>query len=205
MADRLPDTIEAGQRISTQEMVLRFVMVSIVGALHRFLATLLEDWADKLVDDWDSLSLLQKRFVALHVHRAFERLLAEFSEGDLWDEKAQRKFRLATSKYAEWLQRPTVLAASPEREELTGFFRDQGAKAIDRALSRFRCDGQPFFGWLLSQSGRYTGYEDRLNEAITIRNEVAHGTLNRRLTTVDVRGHWACITSIVRKAEDFLR
>lgn len=205
VAAGLPDTIEADERISKQEMILRLAMVAIIAALHRYLATLLEDWADKLVDDWDTLSLLQKRFVVVHVRRGLERLVAEFSEGALWEEKDQKRFRLTALKFAEWLQKPTVLAASPEREELTGFFRDQGAKSIDRALSRFRGDGKPFFGWLLGQNAGYAGYEDRLNEVITVRNEVAHGILNRRLTMLDVREHWAFVTVMTRKAEDFLR
>jgi hypothetical protein len=180
-------------------------MVLIVGSLHSYLAALLEDWADRLVDDWNALSLLQKRYVVLHVRRSLARLLVEIPESELWEERALNRFRISALRVGEWLQRPTVLAASPDREELTGFFRDLGAKAIERALSRFRGDGIPFFGWLVGLGRRYDGYRDRLDEAITIRNEVAHGILNRRVTVKDVRDHFALVTEIVRKAEEFVR
>ena len=198
------DEVVPGQRMAFREVILRAAMVMLVGYFHAYLEDLVEEWGDLLGSDFGRLSPIGQKYVLLHVQRHLSETLSQYPEEKLGDAAIQVKFRRALEECHDWIENPRSLAASPDRFRLEGFFRRWGAGAIDKALAHFREDGVGFFSWLRSQHPSYADYYVRLHSAITVRNEVAHGSFQARLTTEDVRRHRATLTLLVRKAESFL-
>lgn len=197
-------TVARGQRIANQELLLRSATVVLVGALHNYVETLLEEWGDLLGPDFKSLSTISRKYVVLQIQLRLTQALGEYPEESLGDPGAQEKFANAVAESCEWLNIPKSLAASASRPRLEGFFRQWGANAVDRALTQFRDDGTKFFTWLSKQNTGYSDYFIRLNSVIEMRNEVAHGLLKGRLTIEDFRRHRSTISQLVRKSEQFV-
>lgn len=63
-----------------------------------------------------------------------------------------------------------------------------------------RC-GLSFFNWINRNHPKYRGLEDALNIVIDTRNDVAHGTFERRLTLRDVRIQRVLIFRLIAKME----
>lgn len=198
-------TVLPGQRMSLQEVLLRAAMVMLVGQLHAYIEDLLEEWGDLLGSDYNKLSAIGQKYVVLQVQRHLSETLSQYAEAELGSEAARKKFIRAVEECHNWLQNPRNLAASPNRSRLEGFFRRWGANAIDKALAQFRVDGARFFSWLSSQNSGYSDYFVRTNSAIDIRNEVAHGEFQTRLTVEDVRRHRGTMSLLVLRAEAFVR
>ena len=198
------ESVLPGQRMALREVFLRAAMVILVGNLHAYLEDLVEEWGDLLGEDFSKLSPVGQKYVLLHVRRHLSETLAQYPKERLSDAAVQAKFLSALEECHGWLDNPRSLAASPYRSRLEGFFRQRGAKAIDRALAQFREDGAGFFSWLSPQHPSYSDYFVRVNSAIDIRNEVAHGSFQTRLTIEDVRRHRATLNLVVRKAESFV-
>ncbi len=203
LARSLPDTPTGALRISSQELVLRAVVVALVANLQVYLENLLEEWADALVSDWEKLSSVERKYVLLQARRRLAVALEENSEERLGIAAQQSEFINAIRTTSDWLDDPTTLASSPDREQLPGFYRDLGANAINRAFSQLRGDGAKFFDWCTADP-RYSQYFPRVNECIKIRNEIAHGRLGTRLTLRDVRVHRTTINRLVSKADAFV-
>ncbi len=198
------ESILLGQRMSLREVLLRGAVVMLVGNLHAYLEDLLEEWGDLLSGDFGELSPIAQKYVVLQVQRHLMETLAQYPGETLGDAATQGKFVTAVKEGHGWLQSPKNLAASPNRSRLEGFFRQWGAKAIDRALAQFREDGAGFFSWLSSQHPGYSDYFVRVNSAIKVRNEVAHGSFVTRLTIEEVRRHRATLSLVVLRAENFV-
>jgi len=198
------ESVIHGQRMALREVLLRSAMVMLVGHLHAYLEDLVEEWGDLLGEDFSKLSPIGQKYVVLHVQRHLSETLSQYPEEKLGDAAIQAKFLRALEECHGWLENPRSLATSPYRSRLEGFFRQWGAVAIDKALAHFREDGVGFFSWLSSQHPGYADYYVRVDSAITVRNEVAHGSFQARLTTEDVRRHRATLTLLVRKAESFV-
>lgn len=209
-SDLLAEAVSAGnvllpgQRMALQEVLLRVSMVILVGQVHAYLEDLLEEWGDLLDADFGKLSPIGRKYVALHVQRHLSETLADYPEEALGDEAAQRRLAKAVERCHAWFENPRELAASPARSRLEGFFRQWGAKALDKALAQLRKDNWTFFSWLSAQHPGYSDYFNRTNAAIKIRNEIAHGAFETRLTVEDVRRHRATLSLLVLKAESFV-
>jgi hypothetical protein len=198
------DVLLPGQRMALQEVLLRAIVVVLVGQVHAYLEDLLEEWGDLLGADFSKLSHMGQKYVVLQVRRHLSETLDQYPQEALGDTAAQHKFMKALEDCRNWLQNPRDLATSPSRSRLEGFFRQWGANAIDRALAQLRVDGVGFFSWLTAQHSGYSDYFVRVNSAIGIRNEVAHGSFETRLTFDDARRHRATLSLLVLKAEDFV-
>lgn len=179
VASLATDVVDSGQRMALKEVLLRATAVLLVGNLHAYLQELVEEWADLLGGDFKKLSPIGQKYVILHVQRRLSGALIDFPEESLGDPAEQRKLIKVVDECHGWLQTPTSLAASPYRSRLEGFFRQLGANAIDRALAQFREDGAKFFPWLTLRHQGYRDFFVRLNSALDVRNEIAHGTFRR--------------------------
>lgn len=189
--------------MSSQENHLRHVVVALVGVLQSYVAELIEEKADELGNNWETLGLVQKRYVSVQTMRRLSRLVELFPEIDLAEEKRIEQLHAGLQECAEWHNTPSLLARSAYREKLVGFLSNNGTKAIDRAVSQFGTFGMSFFNWLLKNCPRYRGITDLLDSAVALRNDVAHGTFNRRLTLREVRVYRVAIYRLVTKIEEY--
>jgi hypothetical protein len=189
--------------MSSQENHLRYVVVALVGALQSYVTELVEERADELGDSWDGLGMIQKRYVSIQTVRRLSHLVELFPERDLAEEKRLDQLRAGVQECAGWHQTPSLLARSAYREKLEGFLTNNGTKAIDRTISQFGTCGMSFLNWLMKNCPRYRGIADLLDSAIALRNDVAHGTFNRRLTLREVRLYRAAIYRLVGRIEEY--
>ena len=205
LASAQSETLQPHRRLSDQESHLRLIMVALVGQMQNYIAELLEELTDGLPESWERLTPVQKRYVAVQIRRHIESLVEDHSETDLADRPKVEEFVRSFLTCAEWPNKPSSLAASPHRQSVHGFLRENNSrKAIDRAISQFRPDGMKFADWLGATSGQYRDAFERLDNAIRVRNEVAHGRIGQRLTLRDVRGYRALIYRLVQKADEYL-
>ena len=196
------DTVAAGHRMSSQENHLRLVVVALIGALQAYVAELLEEQADELGDSWDSLGLPQKRYLSVQTVRRLS-VQALIPESDFTNEKKIEQLQTVVQECAGWCQTPSLLARSACRQRLDGFLADNGTKALDRAVSQFGKGGLSFFNWLTKNYPRYRGISDLLDSMIALRNDVAHGTFNRRVTFREVRVYRTAVYRLVGRIEAY--
>ena len=62
-----------------------------------------------------------------------------------------------------------------------------------------------FSDWLYANSPGYRGVFDVLDDAIRVRNEVAHGQLNLRITDLDVRRYRVAIYRLINKVDEYVK
>ena len=198
-AKNLDDQISAQRRMSPQENQLRQVVVALIAALQSYVSELLEDKADELGDSWDTLSELQKRFVAVQSRRRIETALEKCKESEFAHPQKVSSFRNMIVQCAEWHETPSSLVRSVYRVRLDGFLRDNGANRLDQTISLYGKCGMTFFNWLAKNYPTFRGVEDALNIIIATRNDVAHGTFERRLTLRDMRLHRVLVYRLISR------
>jgi hypothetical protein len=197
------DAVEVDRRMSSQENHLRQVAVALVAALQSYITELVETKADELGDSWATLGQVQKRYVSVQTMRRLTRFTELFPESGLAEENKVDQLHAAVQDCAGWHHTPSLLARSAYREKLDGFLTNNGTKAIDRAISQFGNCGLSFFNWLLKNCPRYRGIPDLLDNLIALRNDVAHGIFNRRLTLREARIYRAAVYRLVSKIEEY--
>jgi len=198
-AKDMSDDIAAERRMSPQENQLRHVVVALVAVLQAFVSELLEEKADELGADWGSLSELQKRYVAVQTRRRIAAALDGCEEGQLAEPPRVAVLRKVILECADWYNSPSLLAGSAYRVKLDGFLQDNGANTLDRTISRYGKHGMTFFNWLAKYYPRFRGIDDALNILIATRNDVAHGTFERRLTMRDTRIYRVLVYRLILK------
>ena len=187
--------------MSAQENQLRQVAVALIATLQAYMSELLEEKADEMGDDWDGLSHLQKRYVAVQARKRLDAALVECDERQLAEPSKVEPLRKTTVDCAGWFKKPSLLARTAYRGKLDGFLQDNGANTLNQAISRFGNGEMRFFDWLAKHYPRFRGIEDQLNILIATRNDVAHGTFERRLTMRDTRIHRVLIYRMISKIE----
>lgn len=197
------DTVFSDRRMSLQENHLRHVVVVLVAAIQAYLTGLLEARADELGDSWPELDLVQRRYVSVQTTRRLAMLVDQFPESELVEEKKIEQLHSAIQDCTGWHQTPSLLARSAHREKLEGFLSDNGTKALDRAISQFGNCGLSFFNWLTKNCPRYRGIPDLLDSLIALRNDVAHGTFNRRVTLREARIYRVAVYRLIVKIEEY--
>lgn len=200
-AKRLPDQITGRRRMSAQENQLRQIAVALVAALQAYVSELLEEKADEIGDDWGSLSEVQKRYVAVQARRRLDAALLDCEEAELGEPSKVEPLRKTTVDCASWFTKPSLLARTAYRAKLDGFLQDNGTNSLNRVVSRFGNVEMRFFDWLAKHYPRFRGVEDQLNILISTRNDVAHGTFERRLTMRDTRIYRVLIYRMIAKIE----
>jgi len=199
-----PDQAEERRRMSAQENQLRQVAVALVAALQAYVSELLEEKAEEIGEDWDGLSDLQRRYVAVQARRRIEAALEGCQESELAEPAKVGSLRKTSLECAEWYSKPSLLARSAYRAKLGGFLQNNGANTLDRAISRFGNCGMTFFIWLAKHYPRFRGVEDPLNVLIATRNDVAHGTFERRLTMRETRVYRVMVYRMIAKIELYM-
>jgi hypothetical protein len=197
------DVVPPDRRMSAQEAHLRHVVVALIGLLQACLSELLEEHADELCDSWDELLDVQKRYVSVQTVRRLSKLIESLPESELAESKKVEQLRVGVQECAEWHRQPALLARSAYRQRLDGFFADNGTKAIDRAISQFGNCELSFFNWLSKYCPRYRGMSDLLDSIIALRNDVAHGSFNRRTTLREVRLYRIAIYRLISKFGEY--
>lgn len=187
IAKDLSTEVLLGRRMSGQEFQLRLTTVALISVLQAYLRELLEERADRLGSSWDELNELEKRYVGVQSLRRLEDFFAEKSDKDLSDTKQVNAFRTALLDCAAWQTNPALLTQSSYRQKLDGFLQNNGSKVLDRIISRHSACEMSFFNWLSKFHPKYRGLGDALDITISTRNDVAHGTFERRVTLRDVR------------------
>jgi len=203
-ARNLSEQVAEQRRMSAQENQLRQVAVALVGALQAYVSELLEEHADRIGDEWDALSDVQRRYVAVQARRRIEAALEGCEESELAEPSKVGSLRKTTLECANWYDKPSTLARSVYRAKLGGFLQDNGANTLDRAVSRFGNCGMTFFSWIAKYYPRYRGVEDALNVLIATRNDVAHGTFERRLTMREIRIYRLLVYRLIAKIEEYV-
>jgi RiboL-PSP-HEPN len=200
---RQPDEAPPDRRMSSQENHLRHVVVALIGALQSYITEMLEERADELCESWDSLGPVQKRYVSVQARRRLSHLMEVVAESSLAENKKIEQLQACVYDCAGWYETPSLLARSAYREKLEGFLADNGTKAIDRAVSQFGNCGLSFFSWLSRNYPRYRGIDDLLDSAIALRNDVAHGTFNRRVTLRELRVYRVAIYRMIGRIDEY--
>jgi hypothetical protein len=203
-AKSLPDEVSPQRRMSPQENQLRQVVVALIAMLQAYVTELLEEKADELSETWADLSEVQRRYVSVQARRRIGLVLEACKEVELADSQRVASFRTTVLECAEWHERPSLLARSVYRVKLDGFLQDNGANTLDRTLSRYGKCGMSFFNWLSKYYPSFRGIEDTLNILIATRNDVAHGTFERRVTIRDTRLYRALIYRLIGKIEVYV-
>ena len=199
------DEVDSDRRMSRQESHLRHVAVALVATLQSYVSELVEAKADELGDSWDTLDAVQKRYVSVQTVRRLSDLIELFPESELAEEKKAEQLHTGVQDCSGWHQTPSQLARSAHREKLEGFLSDNGTKALDRAVSQFGDCGLSFFNWLSKNCPRYRGIPDLLDSLIALRNDVAHGTFNRRVTLREARVYRVAVYRCIGKIEKYLK
>lgn len=203
-AESLPDEVSAHRRMSPQESQLRHVIVALIAALQTYVSELLEEYADDLCEKWDDLSEVQKRYVSVQTRRRIGVLLEGCKENELANPHKVLSFKNAVLQCAEWHNKPSSLARSTYRVSLDGFLQDNGANSLNKVLSRFSKCNMSFFDWLARYYPEFRGVEDTLNVIIATRNDVAHGTFERRVTLRDTRLYRVLIYRLIARIEPYI-
>jgi hypothetical protein len=203
-ARRLPDQVAARRRMSAQENQLRQVAIALVAVLQAYVSELLEEKADEIGNDWDGLSDLQRRYIAVQARRRLEAALEGCEERELTEPSKIGPFRKTTLDCADWFRKPSLLARSAYRAKLDGFLQDNGTNTLNSAISRFGNGEMRFFDWLAKHHPRFRGVEDQLDVLIATRNDVAHGTFERRLTMRDTRIYRVLVYRMIAKIEIYI-
>jgi hypothetical protein len=189
--------------MSSQENHLRYVVVALIGALQSYITEMLEQRADELCDSWDGLGPVQKRYVSVQTRRRLARQIELVEESDLVDNRKIEQLQTCVHDCAAWYETPSLLARSAYREKLEGFLADNGTKAIDRAVSQFGNCGLSFFNWLSRNYPRYRGIDDLLDSAIALRNDIAHGMFNRRVTLRELRVYRVAVYRLIGRIDAY--
>lgn len=203
-AKNLPDAVPTHRRMSPQENQLRQVVVALIAVLQSYVSELLEEKADELNDNWDDLSEVQRRYVTVQARRRIGVLLEGCEEGELANPQKVESFRDTVLQCGKWHEKPSLLARSAHRVKLDGFLQDNGGNTLGRTLSRYGKCGMSFFNWLAKYYPRFRGVEDTLNIIVATRNDVAHGTFERRVTMRDTRLYRALIYRLLAKIEIYI-
>jgi hypothetical protein len=203
-AKQLSDQVAERRRMSAQENQLRQIAVALVATLQAYVSELLEEKADEIGEDWKALSDLQRRYVAVHARRRLDAALLDCDENELAQSSKVEPFRKTTLDCADWFMKPSLLARTAYRMKLDGFLGDNGTNTLNQAISRFGIGEMRFFNWLAKHYPRYRGVEDQLDVLIATRNDVAHGTFERRLTMHDTRIYRVLIYRMIAKIEIYV-
>jgi hypothetical protein len=190
--------------MSPQENQLRHVIVALVAVLQSYISELLEEKADELGESWDDLSEVQRRYVSVQARRRISALVEGCKESELAAPQKVSLLKTTILQCAEWHNRPSLLARSAYRVNLEGFLQDNGGNSLNRTLSRFSKCGMSFFDWLAKNYPEFRGVEDTLNIMIATRNEVAHGSFERRVTMRDTRLYRALVYRLPAKIELYI-
>jgi hypothetical protein len=200
-----PGTPEPSRRMSVQENCLRYVVVGLVALLQMYVAEKLEETADNLPNTWDTLTDLQKRYVAVNTRRRLEGVLASLGESELAEAAKVNELKRNIEECIEWHKDPSSLARSTHRHSLRGLLHDNSSRTIDKAISQLKPSGMKFSDWLFKNRPRYRGIFDTLDTVIATRNDVAHGTFQRRVTVRDVRQYRVLVCRLIGKMEEYLQ
>lgn len=205
IAKEQSDQLEAGRPFSDQENCLRLLMVALIGYFQAYVGDLLNELCDTLPTVWDdAMPLYQKRYILIQVHRRISLILDERKEHDLNNDAELQKFRNDILNCTGWASEPVHLASSGHREDLRGFLKDNGSKSLNKSISQFRADRLSFSDWLDSQHPKYRGVFELLDNVIRIRNDVAHGKIDQRITLREARTYVFIIYRLILKADEYL-
>lgn len=203
-AKNLSEQVSAQRRMSPQENQLRQVVVALIAVLQSYVSELLEEKADELGDSWGDLSELQQRYVVVQARRRIGMMLEGCKESELAKPQKVASLRSAILECAEWQSTPSSLARSAYRVKLDGFLQDNGGNTLDRTISHYGKCGMTFFDWLAKHYPAFRGVGDALNIIIATRNDVAHGSFERRVTMRDTRLHRVLIYRMIAKIELYM-
>lgn len=181
------------------------VMVSLIGQFQIYLSDLLNEHCDNLPAAWaNSMPLFQKRYVIVQAYRRLENMFAEIPETELVNSDAIDKARSRLLEVLKWLEQPSDLARTAQREDLKGFLKDNGSKALDKAISQHREDTLIFSNWLNKNHKSYRSALAILDRAISIRNDAAHGKIGGRITLPEARKYIVLVYRLIQKADEYL-
>lgn len=197
--------IEKNRPFSDQENCLRLVIVALIGHFQSYVTDLLNELCDVLPAAWEAdMPLYQKKYVLVQLHRRLSYLLENADENSLASDTEIEKLRSSLMDCTNWLNNPVAVASSRFKEDLRGFLKDNGSKALDRAISQFGGGKLKFSDWIDKNYPKYRGIFDLLDNAIEIRNDVAHGKIDRRVTLREARIYVVAVYRLMLKADEYL-
>lgn len=206
LAEKQSDVLDKDKHFSAQENCLRLYMVALIGYLQSYIIDLLNELCDTLPVTWsETMPLYQKKYIVLQVKNKLKDFLIDHDEDGIPIDSEIEKQRIHILNDIKPLNEPAVIAKYGARESLKGFLKDNGSKSIDKAISQFRVDKMKFSDWLDKYHPRYRGIFDLLDNAIMIRNDVAHGTYKQRITRHEARIYTVAVYRLMFKADEFLR
>ena len=205
LAKEQPSEIEINRHFSDQENCLRLVIVALIGHFQSYVADLLNELCDTLPAAWQAdMPLYQKKYILVQLHRRLNYLLENTDENSLTTDSDIEKLRSSLIDCTGWLNSPIAVASSRFKEDLRGFLKDNGSKALDRAISQLGGGQLKFSNWLDSTHPQYRGIFGLLDNAIEIRNDVAHGKIDRRVTLREARTYIIAVYRLMLKADEYL-
>ncbi|MCR4377116.1 MAG: HEPN domain-containing protein [Rhodospirillales bacterium] len=204
-AENQSDQLEKDRQLSDQENQLRLTMVALIGQFQAYIGDLLNELCDKLPGAWDTnLPLFQKRYALVQLHRRLSLILQDREESELVEDSKLEKFREEVLDCTSWVTRPISLAISGHREDLRGFLKDNGSNALNKAISQFGANQLQFSGWLHKNYPRYREAFGQLDDVIQLRNDVAHGKIEKRITFREARIYIILVYRLMLKADEYL-
>ena len=204
VAERAPTIVVTRIGLSEQQILLRAAVLQLSSHVECFFNSVIEEVADDLAGDWNSLSVGMQRYVSLQSRKY---LLDELEKDEYIHCASDKDIKSLCSIIKEaydWLERPNLLSKSPYRGKLEYFYRGSAPKAIENVLRVLHKDRKSFFGWIESKGFDRSRFWIVLEQLVTIRNEITHRGSMVAPSVSDAKLYLATATFIVRQVRLFL-
>ena len=204
LAASAPATPMSGCDFSEQQVYLRAAIVLLAAHVEGFLRVLPEEHADGISGAWDRQRPGVRRYIALSALRRFAEDLEEIRLSGCQKPGEVEAVRRTVIAASRWFAQPRRVSENKSRPQLTGFYRQRGAKAVDSLLMSFSPDGTAFFEWIGERGFDRSRFWTVMEGLVEARNIIAHGNGNPSLSLGDVRQYLAVCTVMVRQVVIFV-
>lgn len=199
------ENLPPGQRDIDSEVTLaRATVVMLAGHLEAFLNSLIREIVGLLPNNWEQVSLGQKKYVATCVFLEINDYNQYYKVDDFIDEKKIDDFKSSVVKIRDWFQDPSSIGATREHA-IKGFYKGVPPKVIDNMFKRFHKENKSFLVWLDERGRNKSRIYTVLEQLVNQRSEIAHGELATKPTLADARLYVLTATNIVRLVDEFMR
>lgn len=200
----LGDSVQAKRPrdIALEVHLARSIVVLIAGHLEGYFNSLASEVVSKLPSRWIKLSRGQRKYVS-------EKLISQMSDcgkklcdKSMLDESNVNALIAAVSAVAITYRKPNSI--SPRSEEIEGLYRDLAPKSVDVFLKRIHPNGNSFLDWLGTKRYDKSQICTVLQQLVSSRSDIAHGSLTQSPTLEDARRYILTAAVIVRAADRYI-
>lgn len=194
----------SGRSVSDQQIYLRSAIVLLAGHVEGFFKAVAEEHVDLIgTGSWERQLPGMRRYMALCALRHLQDAIEDAE--DCKTATQIDKFRRSVILAGRWLTNPHRFTESTTRPQLSEFYRQKGAQALDTFLQNFHPAGSKFFPWLEARGFDRGRFWTVMEGLVFARNQIAHGKGEVSLTLAEVRSYAAVCIVLVRQTRIFMR